>query len=403
MTDVQYARLDSLAEIRRGASPRPIRDQRWFSDRGRGWVRIADVTASNGPRLERTRQYLSAEGEAKSVPVDPGELVMSICATIGVPMIVAIPVCIHDGFVVFRNYEHSLDRDFLYYYLGSLTDWLAHGGQPGTQRNVNTSRVGSLRVPVFPLSEQRKIAEILGTWDEAIALTECRIAAARQRKKGLMQQLLTGRVRFKEFAGQPWREVRLGEVAEINTARPSGLSDDTRVSFVTMPDVSEDAQLLGSASRAYGEVKTGYTSFADGDVLIAKITPCFENGKGAYAQGLVNGIGFGSTEFHVLRAHPDRALPKFLYYQSVSQPFRGHGAAAMAGSAGQKRVRTDFIRAYRIGLPGLREQRRVVTVLESCDEKIDLLNRKLSALQRQKNGLMQRLLTGKVRVKADEG
>ena len=103
------------------------------------------------------------------------------------------------------------------------------------------------------------------------------------------------------------RMARLGDVCQINPRLPRdhGLSDESEVSFVPMAAVDEvSGSIVSAAIRPFGEVKKGYTSFSDGDVLFAKITPCMENGKAALAAGLVSGRGFGSTEFHVLRAGP---------------------------------------------------------------------------------------------------
>ena len=111
--DWSLATLSQVADVRRGASPRPIRNSKWFSNKGRGWVRITDVTRSDR-FLRKTDQTLSQLGESRSVPVDPGDLVMSICATIGKPIIIGIPACIHDGFVVFKNLRRKVLRDFLY-------------------------------------------------------------------------------------------------------------------------------------------------------------------------------------------------------------------------------------------------------------------------------------------------
>ncbi|NLE57272.1 MAG: restriction endonuclease subunit S, partial [Planctomycetes bacterium] len=117
-----------------------------------------------------------------------------------------------------------------------------------------------------------------------------------------------------------------------------------------MEAVHEYGGLTLDQTRPLAEVATGYTYFRDGDVLAAKITPCFENGKGSIADGLVNGIGFGTTELHVLRpwAELDR---RFLFYATISHPFRHLGAAEMYGAGGQKRVPDDFIRDFRQPVP----------------------------------------------------
>lgn len=190
-------RLAEICEVRRGASPRPIKDPKWFAEHGRGWVRISDVTKGETAKLLRTKQYLSELGASKSVSVDPGELIMSICATIGVPRIVGIPVCIHDGFVVFRKTERKLVREFLYYFIQLVSERLKNSGQPGTQKNLNTTIVGDILVPDISLHEQSRIADALTIADDEVLVNRRNIEKLRSEKRALMQQLLTGKRRVK--------------------------------------------------------------------------------------------------------------------------------------------------------------------------------------------------------------
>ncbi|MBD3754705.1 MAG: restriction endonuclease subunit S [Gammaproteobacteria bacterium] len=190
-------KLSNLCTVRRGASPRPISSPKWFAEHGRGWIRISDVTGSATERLEKTDQYLSQEGEDKSVKVDPGDLVMSICATIGVPKFIGIPACIHDGFVVFREVSPNLDLGFLYYILEEATERLANSGQPGTQKNLNTTIVGNISVPIISCDEQEKIVQILRAADQIVRDLASKRQALEAEKAALMQQLLTGKRRVK--------------------------------------------------------------------------------------------------------------------------------------------------------------------------------------------------------------
>jgi type I restriction enzyme, S subunit len=187
--------LGTVANVKRGASPRPINDPKWFADTGRAWVRIADINASPTRFLNHASQYLSPLGEAHSVKVEVGELILSIAATIGVPKIVNIPACIHDGFVLLTNYHETIDRDFLYHYLSMLTTLLASGGQPGTQRNINSELVREIEIPILDIAEQKQIADVLTSADEELLYWETVSNALTIQKRGLMQQLLTGAVR----------------------------------------------------------------------------------------------------------------------------------------------------------------------------------------------------------------
>ncbi len=190
-----------------------------------------------------------------------------------------------------------------------------------------------------------------------------------------------------------WLQVKLADVAEINPGRTKPEDDTTDVTFLSMGDVSETGAVIRRQQRSYLEVAKGFTSFAEGDVLVAKITPCFENGKGAQATNLLNGIGFGSTEFHVIRANPDRVSARFLYWHTRSDAFRFEGEQRMVGSAGQKRVPTEFLKQYQLALPPLPEQQKIAAILTTVDDKLDLIARQISATQTLKQGLMQTLFT----------
>jgi type I restriction enzyme S subunit len=177
---------------------------------------------------------------------------------------------------------------------------------------------------------------------------------------------------------------RLGEVCEINPRMPKSLADDDAASFLPMAAVSEEGQIAFEEQREVGEVKKGYTYFERGDVLVAKITPCFENGKAARTLSLSNPIGFGSTEFHVLRAG-EEIDAAYLFHLIWNARFREVGANNMTGSAGQKRVPADFLKRLEIPLPPLDEQRRIAAILD----KTDALRRKRKRTLDLLDGLTQ--------------
>jgi len=187
--------LMDVAHITRGASPRPIDSPIWFDEKSSiGWVRISDVTRA-GMFLSETSQRLSALGVKSSRPVSKGSLIMSICATVGRPVITKIDTCIHDGFVVFDSL--NIDQRLLYYVLKSIErDWGKHG-QTGSQMNLNTGLINRTKI-VFPkdIAEQTAIAEVLSDMDVEIAALEQRRDKTRALKQGMMQELLTGRIRL---------------------------------------------------------------------------------------------------------------------------------------------------------------------------------------------------------------
>ena len=195
-----------------------------------------------------------------------------------------------------------------------------------------------------------------------------------------------------------WGIRQMGEVCVVNPARPQMIPDI--VSFLAMADVSEDAKIVRQKQIRCSEANNGFSCFCRGDILIAKITPCFENGKGAYTATLETSVGFGSTEFHVLRCRID---PEFIFFHTVSFEFRKRLEAEMTGTAGQKRVQAESIAKYRIAVPPIIEQRKIAAILTTQDKVIELKEKCLAEKQRQKKYLMQQLLTGRKRLPGFSG
>ena len=161
----------------------------------------------------------------------------------------------------------------------------------------------------------------------------------------------------------------LGDCCIINPRRPSiDLSDSDKVSFVPMPSVSEEGYLLDVADEEYEKVKKGFTYFEDDDVLFAKITPCMENGKGAIAHSLTNGIGMGSTEFHVLRPIEGVSNPYWLHALTRLPLFRKDASKNMKGTGGQKRVGTDYLQNFKVGLPPIEKQIEFERIYKQADK-----------------------------------
>lgn len=189
-----------------------------------------------------------------------------------------------------------------------------------------------------------------------------------------------------------WVRVPLVDVAEVNPRHPKGLSDSLQVSFATMAALSESSpEFRFLEARPLGEVRNGFTHFAEGDVLFAKITPCMENGKGAIAMGLRNGVGCGTTELHVLR--PLGGIhPSYLYHFLAQPAVRREAKENFTGTAGQARVPTDFIRRLPIPLAPLSEQRRIVTKLEGVLRKVSACQKRLAKIPALLNHLRQSVL-----------
>ena len=194
-----------------------------------------------------------------------------------------------------------------------------------------------------------------------------------------------------------WEVKNFGELFESSiprkTIKPSNL-----VTFVGMQDVTENAQLAHQTIISYERVKSGFTYFEKGDVLLAKITPCFENGKGCHTKSLETKYGFGSTEFHVLRAN-SASDSKFIYFWTTHSRFRIDLESAMVGSAGHRRVPFSEVRSYQIPCPASKsEQTAIATALSDVDNLIQSLEKLIAKKEAIKTGTMQQLLTGKTRL-----
>lgn len=252
---------------------------------------------------------------------------------------------------------------------------------------INWGTLAKQEFPLPPLDEQRRIAKILWAADEVITKKLVTVQTIISLKDSVEEESF---FRCRD-SGQP---ALLSEIAEVNPSSKSNCKDDELVSFITMADVSEDGEIINQQSKMYGEVKKGYTIFQDGDILFAKITPCMENGKGALALNLINGIGFGSTEFHVLRPM-DSKDTAFIYFLSMNKKFRQQARRFMRGTAGQLRVPKDFLDEYVIDcLPkvSLREEigRKLIEVNSSFLEQ----KRSIEKAKIVKAELLQKLLGG---------
>jgi type I restriction enzyme S subunit len=181
-----------------------------------------------------------------------------------------------------------------------------------------------------------------------------------------------------------WKQVRLGDVSKINPSRPKiDRADETPTTFVPMEAVdAQTGTISASRLRPYGEIKKGYTCFSEGDVLFAKITPCMQNGKHAVAVGLVDDIGFGTTEFHVIRPGPD-ITPQWIHSFLRQPSFLQKATEHFTGAVGQQRLPPDYLKALEIPLPPLPEQKRIAAIL----------NEQMAAVERARKAAEEELAT----------
>jgi len=214
----------------------------------------------------------------------------------------------------------------------------------------------------------------------------------------LLAQIQTTREQHHAQQLTDWQNITIGEVVTISPKKEKAIDDDTDVSFSSMHLMSSSlSEHLTYEIKKWADVKKGFTVFRNNDVLLAKITPCFENGKSAVAQDLINGIGTGSTEFMVLRSS-NQILPKFLYFLVNTPDFRQAGIHNMTGSVGHKRVPKDFVSTWAFSLPPLAEQTEIVAILESkltaCDQLAGELAKQLKQAELLKQAVLKAAFSG---------
>lgn len=384
--------LEQIGTIFSGGTPSTDNKSYWDGDVC--WITPNDLSRIRGPYIHNSGRKITVRGleNSAAVIVPANNIVLSSRAPIGYLAIPTVPFSTNQGC---KSIKLNSDQDvnFHYYNLSFHVDKIKEKGEGTTFAEISKTALSTIKFPV-PTSKvvQSKIAQVLATLDRAIAQTDVLLAKQHRVKAGLMQEFLGI-----ESAGHSSRiSMSLASIAEINPARGSLPSVD-KASFITMADVSESARWLNRQTRRITEVKSGYTFFREGDILLAKITPCLENGKGCHAIGLENRIGFGSTEFHVIRAR-DNADARFIFQLTKFNHFRQQAATKMTGSAGQQRVPAQFLENYPVRELNKNEQVKIGYVLDAADNAMEVTGNQIAKLQSLKAGLMQDLLTGRVSV-----
>jgi len=411
-------KMGDLAKIQRGASPRPIENPIWFDQNSSvGWLRISDVSKTSKFLLETT-QSLSALGIANSRFVPAKSLVMSICATVGKPVINCVDLCIHDGFVVFNGL--SADYEYMYYILKDLEDKWGKKGQTGSQMNLNTDLINGTFI-AMPLNklEQTTIANTLSDVDALINELEKLITKKQAIKTATMQQLLTGRTRLPQFAlredgtKKGYKQSELGEIPEdwvtILIGKDAVLKARIGWQALTTQEYLETGAyyLVTGTDFDVGSVKWESCCFVnewrykqdiniqlkENDVLITKDGTI---GKVGYVSELSIPATLNSGVF-VIRSKNNRFVPRYLFYVLTSNIFELFMRGIKAGSTITHLYQKDFV-TFSFSAPELEEQTAIATILSDMDTEIQTLQQRLSKTRQIKQGMMQELLTGKTRL-----
>jgi len=336
-----------------------------------------------------------AKTKTDMILIRPGDLVVSgINAAKGAiaiyPGTEKQPAAATIHYAAYTVNPQKAERSFMWWLLRSsrFRDILKETLPGGIKTELRAGRLLPVRIPLPPLGEQRRMVAVIerlaGKIGEARGLRGSSSLLAYTLGDTALSSILKA-----NSTNSAWRHVPIAEVAAVNPQRPKvDLDEQMLVTFVPMAAVDEVTGTIAHAEqRQLWQVRKGYTFFQEGDVLFARITPCMQNGKSAVARNLLSGIGFGTTEFHVMRPKPGLD-PSYLHALVRSRSFRRDAEAHFKGTAGQQRVPVSFLMAKVIPVPPISEQRRIVAYLDGLQAKVD----HLKALQAQTAAELEALL-----------
>lgn len=297
------------------------------------------------------------------------------------------------------------------YYIALKNEDILNLAYGGAQPNISPKVISYITIPLPPIKEQQRIVNriesLFDKLDKAKELIENTLAQWEQNKMAILHKAFTGELTAKwrkenNIDLSSWENGILMDFCKINPKKinTKEFDDDMIVSFIPMPCVSDIwGKIVKKELRKLGEVKKGYTNFCEDDVLFAKITPCMENGKSAIVDKLENDIGFGSTEFYVLRCDENKLNNKYLHYFVRQKTFRDEAKGEMTGAVGQQRVPKTFLENYKMKLPTIEEQQEIVNILDKLlakYNKIKNLEQQLEKIELLKKAILAKAFRGEL-------
>uniref|UniRef100_UPI003F574EAB restriction endonuclease subunit S n=1 Tax=Lactobacillus acidophilus TaxID=1579 RepID=UPI003F574EAB len=374
-----YVKLGDLATYINGYAFKP-KDR---GDTGLPIIRIQDLTGNS-----YDKGFYNGDDYPSKIEIDNGDVLISWSASLGVYLWNGGKALLNQHIFKVEFDKKEIDKDYFIYAVRFSLKKLRQLTHGATMKHIVKKDFENVSIPYPSLKRQKEIAKILKDSEDVIE--------NRQKEISKLDTLI--KARFVEMFGDPGsnnKEInvkKLGEVCVLNPKKntESNLFDNLRVSFVPMSSVSEKGDMNLEQTKLYSEVKKGFTYFSDDDVLFAKITPCMENGKGAIALNLKNRIGFGSTEFHVLRPIRNISNPYWLYVLTTFTAFRKLAESNMTGSAGQRRVPVKFLENYKVAVPPIELQNEFASFVQQVDKSKVAIQKSLDETQNLFDSLMQK-------------
>lgn len=422
-----------VVEIINGSTPLKNIREYWDSN-DIHWLTTPDF--KENVFIESTSQFVSKKAlQDKKVKIVPKESVLLTCtATIGKCAINKIELTTNQQINALICDDSKIINRYLVYILRLSKQTLENSTTNPTVKHINLTTLKNLKIPLPPLEIQKQIVseceslesrcntieQSIKAYQELIKaiLWHCGITTestkdfdsilmslaeleskldfellgkTKQDSKAFLQNLTNTLNTLQTPPSNGWERIWLKDTRfiDLNPKKEINNYDENMlVSFVEMASVSDKGYIERKINKPLKEVKKGYTYFIENDVLIAKITPCMENGKCAIATNLTNNIGFGSTEFHIFRAKSG-LKPNFLFYNLNQEAIREQAAIAMTGASGHKRVPISFYENLTIPLLPLEAQEKITQSIETIQSQISFLDSALPLLQSQKQEVLK--------------
>ena len=383
--------LDKLGYLSRGKSRHRPRNAKTLFGGAYPFVQTGDIKKSSRILVNYEQTY-SEIGLKQSKLWDEGTLCITIAANIAETAVLGIKACFPDSIIGFTANGELCDVFFVKYYFDEIREEIQRTVDKSTQDNLSQEKLEKIQISLPPLAEQQRIAAILTKWDEGIEKLQTLIASHKQRKTGLMQQLLTGAKRFAEFAGQPWQTVQFGEIFSFirneSHSRDCLTYDDTenQVYYVHYGDIHatfETSVLDFNKETRIPQLKDGVvlskqsTFLKDGDLIIADASEDYEGiGECVEVKNLGDKIAVGGLHTIITRDRTNRTVPGFRNYL-LMHPEVAIAIRKVANGISVYGLSKSALATVSLHLPSPNEQRRIAAVLSAADLEIEGLKEQL--------------------------
>lgn len=389
----------SKVKIYRGGSPRPIQDYLTQAQDGINWIKIGDVREGD-KYITSTEEKIIPAGVARSRTVHAGDFILSNSMSFGRPYILNIDGCIHDGWLTIQEYEKTFSKNFLYYLLSSDSVYQQYISMAAgsSVKNLNKEKVSALMVAYPDIKEQERIADALSDIDSLIATLEKQISKKKAIKQGAMQELLTGKRRLPGFSGE-WSKCKLGSLGVFlkGTGISRNDSNSGNLPAVRYGELYTKHQNYVNSyfSHISKEVASNAQRIYRGDILFAASGETKED-IGKCSAIIYETAAYAGGDILVFR--PTTQLdPVFMGTLLNMTDARKQRAAQGQGDA-VVHIHADALSSISIIIPNIEEQKAIAEILIGMDKEIELLERKLEKYRQVKQGMMQQLLMGKIRL-----